>query len=262
MKKFLLFLIFSAYSLYANTVQPPAGSIAEIYNRVQKSNTSDLEYPIYHHTLKKSKWASITTAWDTFIKATVDNKNNYIFINDEGTGGGSFATQAALWKYRSGAFLLIVSENGFDPQFFEPSVLKAYQYFPKSGKRASPAIKRISPPLKKLSLRDFMPKIMSKKDLRILKQIKPSIFYKLPRKGTTIHALLIVRDEYQDGSILKDCYYDEKTCKKKKSLYRYYHKRLKGKIYRNIELAWDGYQFKIKQKSRKKPTFKDIFPEL
>lgn len=225
----------------------------------QQATISNLNYPIYHQTMHKEKWVSITTAWNTFIDATVDEKNNYIYILDEGTGGGSFSTQAALWRDDKGTPLLIVSENAYDEGFPERSFLKAFQYMPMSGDATSLGIRLVSPPLQNLTLLDFMPKEMNIVDLRILKKIRPTIFYKFSRKGTSIHALLVIKDEFQRQSILKECYYDKKTCKEMKKAYRYYYQNLKGKVYRNIELEWKEYQFSIIKKSQKEPTLEDVW---
>jgi hypothetical protein len=225
----------------------------------QHVTISNLDYPLYHQRVKKDKWVSITTAWNTFINATVDEENHYIYILDEGTGGGSFSTQAALWKDDIGTLLLIVSENTYDEEFPEKSFLKAFQYMPIYVETASLGIKLISPPIQNISLLDFLPVGMSIKDLHILEQISTTIFYKLPRKGTSIHALLIVKDEFQDQSILTECYYDKKTCNKMKKAYQYYYQNLKGKIYRNIELIWDNNQFTIRKKTQREPTASDVW---
>jgi len=256
MKKFLLIILVSICTLAAKDA--PKWSIVDIYSMAQKASVAKLDYPIYHQMTEKEKWVSITTAWNTFIDATVDIKNNYIYILDEGTGGGSFTTQAALWRDEVGTPLLIVSENVYDESFPERTHLKAFRYQPISGYARSLGIKLVSPPIRRLSLFDFVPEGMHMKDLRILDQIQTTIFYKLPRKGTSIHALLIVKDELQYQSILKDCYYDKKTCEKLKKAYRYYYKNLKGKIYRDIELRWNGDEFKVKEKSRKEPSKNDI----
>lgn len=227
----------------------------------QRAAISDLNYPIYRQTLKKDKWVSITTAWNTFIEATLDEKNNYIYILDEGTGGGSFSTQAAMWTDVTGDLLLIVSENGYNVAFPERSFLKAFRYMPISGDTTSLGIRLVSPPIQNISLLDFMPKNMNIEDLRTLGQVSTTIFYKLPRNGTSIHVLLIVEDEFQNVSILEKCYYDKKTCKEKREIYRYYYQKLKGKIYRDIELEWKEYRFTIKKKSRQEPAIEDIWSD-
>jgi len=130
----------------------------------------------------------------------VDEKNNYIYILDEGTGGGSLSTQAAMWRDNAGSTLLIVSESIHDFSFQERSFLKAFELMPQSL-----GIRLVRPPVQKVSLLDFMPKTMSIRDLRMLERVRPTIYYKLPRKGTSIHALLVVRDEIENKSILKEC---------------------------------------------------------
>ena len=98
-----------------------------------------------------------------------------------------------------------------------------------------------------------MPKTTSMKDLRMLEEVRPNIYYKLPRKGTYIHALLVIKENGPSN---------EKTSKKRKKALRYYNQNLKGKIFRNIELSWEDYKFKIREKSRKEPIKKDIWPSL
>ena len=259
MKNLLLVFLFSiyAYGLEATL----KWSITDIYKMAQQVSVSNLNYPLYYQRLKKEKWVSITTAWNTFINATVDEKNNYIYILDEGTGGGSFSTQASMWRDDMGPLLLIVSENGYDFTFPERSFLKAFQYIPMSDDRASQDIKLVSSPMPELSLLDFATEEMSARDLRIMKKVRSTIFYKLPRNGTSIHALLIIEDEFKDQSILKECDYDKKTCEEKRKAYRHYYQNLKGKIYRDIELKWQDYQFSIGKKSQKEPTIKDVWPE-
>ncbi len=151
---------------------------------------------------------------------------------------------------------MIISENIHDFSFQERSLLKAFKYTP-----TSLGIRLVRPPVQGVSLHDFVPKTMSMRDLRMLEKVHSTIYYKLPRKGTSIHVLLIIGDEFEDKSTLKECYYDEKTCKEKRSAYRYYHQNLKGKIYRDIELAWGDYRFKIRKKSRREPTENDIWPD-
>ncbi len=259
MQKVLWICLFSIYLWGAN--ETPKWTIADIYSMAQQATVTNLDYPIYHQTMKEDKWVSITTAWNDFIDATVDIKNSALYILDEGTGGGSFSTQAALWRDDTGSFLLIVAENGYDFTFPEKSVLKAFQYIPIPGRSSSLGIQLISPPLPDLSLLDFMPEGMSMKDLHILAKTQPTIFYKLPREGSSIHALLVVKDDLEEESILKRCYYDKKTCIEKEKIYRYYYQHLKGKIYRDIELSWKEYRFEITKKSRKTPGIKDIWPD-
>ena len=260
MKRLLICIfMFSIYASGENKI--PQWSIVDIYSMAQQSTVSNLNYPIYHQTGEKDKWVSVTTAWNTFIDATVDEKNNYIYILDEGTGGGSFSTQAAMWRDDAGAILLIVSENGYDFTFPERSFIKAFQYMPRASDATSLGIRLVSSSLPKLSLLDFATEDMDAKDLQMLKKVRSNIFYKLPKNGTSIHAFLVMEDEIKNQSILKDCYYDKKTCEEKRKAYRYYHQNLKGKIYRDIELKWKEYRFEIGKKSRKKPTIKDIWPE-
>lgn len=252
MKKFfLLVCLFSMYSFGANEVHK--WSIVDIYSMAQQASVSNLNNPVYHQTLKKDKWVSTTAAWNIFIDAIVDEKNDYIYILDEGTGGGSLSTQVAMWRDDRGDLLLIVSENIHDFSFQERSFLKAFQYMPVSGARTTLGIRLVPPPIQQVSLLDFMPKTMSMRDLRMLEKVHPTIYYKLPRKGTSIHALLLIEEE---------CHYDEKTCKERKKVLRYYYQNLKGEIFRNVELVWEDYRFKIKTKSRKEPTKEDIWPKL
>ncbi len=260
MKRFLLFVfLFSMFASGDNKI--PGWSITDIYKMAQQATISNLDYPLYYQRLEKEKWVSITPAWNTFIDATVDGKNSYIYILDEGTGGGSFSTQAALWRNDAGALVLVIAENTYDEIFPERSFLKAFQYTPVSADSISQDIRLVSPPMPKLTLLDFATEGMSARDLHMMKKVRSTIFYKLPRNGTSIHALLIIEDELKDQSILKECYYDKKTCEEKRKAYRYYYQKLKGKIYRDIELKWQDYQFAIGKKSRKEPTIKDVWPE-
>lgn len=259
MKKLFLIFLFLTYISEANEISK--WSIADIYSMAQQSTISNLSYPIYHQTLKEDKWVSITTAWNTFIDATVDEKNNYIYILDEGTGGGSFSTQAAMWRDDTGDLLLIVSENGYNVAFPERSFLKAFRYMPISADTTPLGIRLVSPPIQNISLLDFMPKDMNIKDLHMLRQVSTTIFYKLPRNGTSIHVLLIVEDEFQNVSILEKCYYDKKTCREKREIYHNYYQNLKGKIYRDIELEWKEYRFTIKKKSRKEPIVENVWSD-
>ncbi len=73
MKRFiLLILLFGIVDLGAKEVSK--WSIADIYGMAQQATVFNLHYPIYHQMLKEEKWVSITTAWNTFIDATVDKK--------------------------------------------------------------------------------------------------------------------------------------------------------------------------------------------
>jgi len=152
-----------------------------------------------------------------------------------------------MWRDDTGDLLLIVSENIHDFSFQERSFLKAFELTPQSL-----GIRLVSPPIQKVSLLDFMPKAMSMKDLRMLERVHPTIYYKLPRKGTSIHALLVINEKGP---------YNEKISKERVKALRYYHRNLKEKIYRNIELVWEDYRFKIRKKSRKEPNKKDIWPD-
>ncbi len=106
--------------------------------------------------------------------------------------------------------MLIVAENIYDERFLERSFLKAFQYMPISSDATSLGIWLILSPITELSLLDFATEEMSARDLRIIKKVRSTIFYKLPRNGTSIHALLIIVDEFKDQSIPKECYYDKK----------------------------------------------------
>ncbi len=159
--------------------------VVEYYNSLVGTQfPNEYDYPL---VLKNGQWTSQNTSWETDMPVLVDGQNGYIFVNDEGTGGGNFTTEAVYWK-RSYGPLLGIAETGYYPPYPEYSRLKFYAF------ENNAWIDETAYVWPKITLEDFMSDDMTIRDLRALKAIQAALYVKLPQKGLDAEVWLVIRN--------------------------------------------------------------------
>ena len=206
-------------------------SITDLYKKVQCSIKSDPSYPLVYSMLK-DKWVTISPEWGTLMDVTVDTNNNYIQMIEMG-GDGSYEMQLSMIADSDeDGQILIESDSNFVLDYPSYTTLSIYRYTPESG------ITLLEKGVNRLRVEDFMPEEISSRDRAILNQLETSIYYRLPKQGHEVDAILAIRAELDSPSL------------KKGKIYKYYQKNLKKKIYKNIKLLWRDNSLKVGPKSR------------
>jgi hypothetical protein len=113
-KNFLVILLsFSAIQIYAQS------QMVKYFNMIPSEKRHNMTI-----TEKKGKFS---TTNDTPTKVLVDDKNGFLEVTDDGTGGGTLTYQLAMFKDVAGKVTLAYSLHGFDDvihtselHFFDP----------------------------------------------------------------------------------------------------------------------------------------------
>lgn len=229
-----LLCFFSTFQALANS------SVAELYIELRQSGSApDLDYPL---ELQGSGWFSRNLSWDTDIPALVDTHSGYIFISDEGTGGGSFSTQVALWRLRDGSPLIGIAETSYLAANPEETRLRFFTRFTGHWREETSIFwPDVSPA-------DFMPQDMSIADLKVLEEIGAVVFVSLPQKGLNPVAWLSLRAR----EIRSVCDGEDWFVVTDPVPYRYFCDKLAPRMMNRIELIWQkaDERFTVGPKSR------------
>jgi hypothetical protein len=161
--------------------------------------------------------------------AEVDIANGFIRIDDEGTGGGNFETQVALWRLEGEEPLVGIVEAHKDGGIPGQSRVR---FFKKVGRNWVDRTPDVWTPV---GLQAFMKGDMTIEDLRALETIGAAVYVSLPRKGTAITA------EFKLGSI------EQYACKndpfanlaEKKPAWDRYCQKLKPALASSVTLPLD-----------------------
>ncbi|WP_282775457.1 hypothetical protein [Phaeodactylibacter xiamenensis] len=132
----------------------------------------------YELTQKENKWIAESTL-EMEVDATVDLKNGFIEIIDEGTGGGTYHVQVVLFRLANGNPMIAVSKKAYDGfsatqeyHFLRPEHPDQYDWTEHT--------------LGALSVFDFLEPDYAE-DPKILEEALP-VLLDLPQQGTTLTA--------------------------------------------------------------------------
>ena len=146
-----------------------------------------------------SKWKAIDIEGGYTIDVTVDIKNGYLSWNDEGTGGGTLTTDAALFVRTDKSIVLAVGKRSFDGVGMS-SVITFWEF--KNGAMAE-ITSGIMPAV---TASDFLKEKADKQSVRLLGDNLSSLQleYILPRYGTSIEVRASTNRIDRDLSQLDD----------------------------------------------------------
>lgn len=226
-------------------------TVVDYYQQMQQQLGEDA----FPYTLHKNRTHWDVTVPDDFVaniaKLIVDEKNGYIYINDEGTGGGNGEVQFVLFRGEGNAPYIMWVESlysGSQPDESHPHLYAhdGDKWYEKTGNHSG---------LPNIAFADFLPDSMSIADANALAKLSPayaSIYYKMPRHGTTAQALLSIRD-FEYAPLCDGSHSDEPNAK----AIAHYCTKLKGKIYYKIDLPWDKLhdKFTLGEKHKEMPDW-------
>lgn len=226
-------------------------TVVDYYRQMQQQLGEDT----FPYTLHKNGTRWSVTVPDDFVaniaKLIVDEKNGYIYINDEGTGGGNGEVQFVLFRGEGNAPYIMWVESGYTGSQPDESHPRLYAHDGEAW------YERNDPHhgLPEVDFADFLQDNMSIADASALKQLSPqyaAIYYKMPRYGTTAQVLLAIHD-YGYAPLCDGSHADESSAK----AIAHYCTKLKGKIHYKIDLPWDKVhnRFTMGQKHREMPVW-------
>jgi len=162
-------------------------SVVDVYRDIQAAGVApDLSYELSEFA---NDWVVTSPDWGTPIPVLVSNSDSYMRFSDEGTGGGSFDTEVAVWQLPDGTALVGVAETSYDPPWPMDTRLRFFGF---DGRDWSDWTSYVWPGV---GLADFLGDTMRIADLRALESIGASVQLVLPNGGTSAEARLITRDE-------------------------------------------------------------------
>lgn len=204
----------------------PGTSVTDEYIALMKSGIApDLRYAI---RLEAGHWLTTSPDWETPMPVTVDEAKSTILILDEGTGGGSFETQVALWPGAGGTPLLGIAETAMIQPGQEPTRVRFFE--PIAGKWSEQTA-YVWPDL---TLADFMPGEMTIADLKDLKAIGAAVEVRLPRGGKDAEARLTVPQE----TVKAVCEGEDWFVPADKGPYLRYCEHIADGLFRALRLKW------------------------
>ncbi|WP_306150570.1 MULTISPECIES: hypothetical protein [unclassified Roseibium] len=218
----------------APSVTPPSSAgpagpdVTRQYMALMKSGIApDLRYAI---RLDAGRWLTTSPDWETPMPVTVDAAKGTILILDEGTGGGSFETQVALWPGSGGTPLLGIAETAMIQPGQESSRVRFFE--PIAGKWTE----QTGYVWPDISLADFMPGEMTIADLRDLKAIGSSVQVRFPQGGKDAEASLMVPQE----TVQAVCEGEDWFVPADKGPYLRYCERIAEGLFRSLLLKWSS----------------------
>ncbi|MCB0478428.1 MAG: hypothetical protein KDC84_09710 [Crocinitomicaceae bacterium] len=178
MKISLISLVIASVMLITSNLHAQKKNVLDYYKMLEVSQ----EYKI---TKTGEKYQTVGITEEPF-DVTVDFKNGYIEIKDEGTGGGTLFYQVVLYRKSDGSALIAMTSQVFDGvsvgceiDFFEE----------KDGKLVSKTSKYF--PGKDYFIEKF-PKILSTDEKEVLGDVVNPV-YDLPQNGLTINIMYQVK---------------------------------------------------------------------
>lgn len=212
-----LFLLVSC-SLFAQR------NVLEAYRALQKYN-STIEY--YKLEKKSDGWITSSSA-EYEIPVTVDYKNGYIEIEDEGTGGGTITVQVVLFRTVDGRELVGISESMFDGM----SINGDFEFWKSSSSGWKNVTNEVMPSYNYV---DFTYAELGDTDDNYETEMDYSI--KLPQHGTTVELRLLehplkVKEQLCKDEPASDCGLNEIMLNQR---------------YQYMELTWDKANTRFKR---------------
>lgn len=170
-----------ALVLLSGAVAPKRENVVEVYGQIREQ-IKGFDYTLLQ---RGGKWSAREASEPKIDRtAEVDIANGYIRIDDEGTGGGNFETQVALWRLEDGETFVGIVETHKDGGIPGHSRVR---FFKKIGRNWVDKTPDVWTPV---GLPAFMKGDMTIEDLRALETIGAGVYVALPRKGTAITAEL------------------------------------------------------------------------
>jgi hypothetical protein len=170
----------AALVLLPGAAAPKRDNVVEAYGQIR----AQIKGFAYTLVQRSGKWSAREPSEPRLDRsAEVDIANGFIRIDDEGTGGGNFETQIALWRVEGDAFVGIVEthkDGGIPGQ-------SRVRFFKKIDRNWIDKTPDVWTPV---GLQAFMKGDMTIEDLRALETIGAAVYVVLPRKGTEITAEL------------------------------------------------------------------------
>jgi hypothetical protein len=169
-----------ALLLLTGATAPKRDNGVEAYGQI-RAQIKGFDYTLVQ---RGGKWSAREPSEPKLDRAAeVDIANGFICIDDEGTGGGNFETQVALWRVEDDAFVGIVEthkDGGIPGQ-------SRVRFFKKIDRNWIDKTPDVWTPV---GLPAFMKGDMTIEDLRALQTIGAAVYVALPREGTEITAEL------------------------------------------------------------------------
>lgn len=205
----------------------PAGpAVTRQYMALMKSGIApDLRYAIRS---EGGRWLTTSPDWETPMPVSVDAAKGTILILDEGTGGGSFETQVALWPGSGGTPIVGIAETALIQPGQETTRVRFFE--PIAGKWTE----QTGYVWPDLSLADFMPGEMTIADLKDLKAIGAAVAVRFPRGGKDAEARLIVPKE----TVKAVCEGEDWFVPADKAPYLRYCEHIAGDLFRALPVKW------------------------
>jgi hypothetical protein len=171
----------AAIFLLSGAAAPKRTNVVEAYAEI-RAQIKGFDYTLAQ---RGGKWTAREPTEPTMDRsAEVDVANGFIRIDDEGTGGGNFETQIALWRIEGEEPLVGIVETHKDAGIPGQSRVRFFKKVGRSWVDKTPDVWTA------VGLHAFMKSDMTIEDLRALETIGAAVYVALPRKGTTITAEL------------------------------------------------------------------------
>ncbi|MCH2045861.1 MAG: hypothetical protein MK212_17215 [Saprospiraceae bacterium] len=199
-------------------------NVVESYRALQKYNSTLNAYPLEK---KGNEWLSYSSA-EYSITPTVDYKNGYIEIQDDGTGGGTVTVQVVLFRTVDGRELVGISESMFDGMFVDSD----FEFWKSSSSGWKNVTSEVMPSYNYV---DFTYAELGDMDNNYEAQMAYSI--KLPQHGTTVELRLIEHP-------LK---VKEQSCKDEPASDCGLNEIMLNQRYKYVELTWDKANTRFKR---------------
>jgi hypothetical protein len=170
----------AALVLLSGAAAPKRENVVEAYGQI-RAQIKGFDYTLVQ---RGGKWSAREPSEPKLDRsAEVDIASGFIRIDDEGTGGGNFETQVALWRVEDNAFVGIV-ETHKDGGIPGRSRVRFFKKIDRNWVDKTPDV------WTPVGLQAFMKGDMTIEDLRALETIGAAVYVALPRKGTAVTAEL------------------------------------------------------------------------
>jgi hypothetical protein len=194
-------------------------NVLDAYRELQKYD-KNLDY--YKLFKKGNDWKTTSNA-DYEMPATVDFKNGYIEIEDDGTGGGTVHVRVVLFRTIDKGELIGVTTDRFDGVFLEAT----YDFWKSTDSGWKNVTKEVLPT--NFNYTNFCTEKIANVDANFEKDMKYSIL--LPQHGTTAKLYLLDSVLRMKQSDCEDNSEDKSECE--------LVELLQNHSYEYVELIWD-----------------------
>jgi hypothetical protein len=231
----LLAVLAGSYAATAGTAE----SVVDYYKQVQQQ-LGERELP-YRLTKTDAGWKAVLANGQVNIaKLVVDENNGYIYIGEKDTGGdeslGDIELQFTLFRDADQQPAVVFATSHWRDKTPDESHLRMFNKnqgrWDDMTKSSGWTLNSDTHAFPRLSYADFFPNDMTVADVQTMPQLgadNSTVYYQLPQQGTTVKALLYVRNKEVCPA----------TGNTNTAPQKHYCAKLKGKLYTNIELPFD-----------------------